>query len=95
MCGIRSSSTPVVDLQALMVAKDPPIAGSESIARRLQGLSGTPGLSSVTEVLLGLPLDKSCQRSDWLERPLSASQLRYAALDAVVLLDITCRVLRS
>ena len=93
MRGITSSSSPVVDLQALMVAEDPPIAGSESVARRLQGLSGTPGLSSVTEVLLGLPLDKGCQQSDWLKRPLSASQLRYAALDAVVLLDITCRVL--
>ena len=95
MPGISSSSSPVVDLQALMVAVDPAVTGSEIAAHRLQGPSTTPGLSSVTEMLLGRPLDKSCQCSDWLRRPLSASQLRYAALDAVVLLDIMCSVLRS
>jgi hypothetical protein len=32
---------------------------------------------------LGLDLEKAEQRSDWRQRPLTESQLRYAALDAV------------
>ena len=86
MPGLRDRSTPVVDVQSLVMG--PPGSGGEG--RRVSGRLGakTPGLSSVTEALLGRPLDKTCQRSDWLRRPLSAVQLRYAALDAVVLLDI-------
>ena len=40
----------------------------------------------VCERELGLILDKSEQTSNWAQRPLSAEQLRYAALDAEVLL---------
>lgn len=47
-----------------------------------------PGLKNVTEVWLGRTLDKKEQRSDWDVRPLSPEQMRYAATDAVVLLDI-------
>jgi len=45
-------------------------------------------LSSVAEHLLGLPLDKQFQRSDWRRRPLDRAQLDYAALDAVVALRV-------
>ena len=85
MPGLRDRSTPVVDVQSLVLG-----GASGGEGRRVSGRLGakTPGLSSVTEALLGRPLDKTCQRSDWLRRPLSAVQLRYAALDAVVLLDI-------
>lgn len=48
----------------------------------------TPGLKTVAEAWLGITIDKSEQCSDWDRRPLSVSQLRYAAIDAVVLLDI-------
>jgi hypothetical protein len=37
------------------------------------------GLSSVCAALLGKPLDKSMQVSDWSARPLSERQLKYAA----------------
>eukprot|EP00933_Yihiella_yeosuensis_P017048 TRINITY_DN14350_c1_g5_i1.p1 TRINITY_DN14350_c1_g5~~TRINITY_DN14350_c1_g5_i1.p1 ORF type:complete len:817 (-),score=160.47 TRINITY_DN14350_c1_g5_i1:271-2376(-) len=47
-----------------------------------------PGLKTVTEAWLGVTLDKTQQCSDWDKRPLSAEQLRYAAADAVVLIDI-------
>ena len=50
-------------------------------ARKPQGGS----LSRLAECLLGAPLDKSLQRSDWGRRPLSRQQRRYAAADAHVL----------
>eukprot|EP00933_Yihiella_yeosuensis_P052604 TRINITY_DN50716_c0_g1_i1.p1 TRINITY_DN50716_c0_g1~~TRINITY_DN50716_c0_g1_i1.p1 ORF type:complete len:422 (+),score=99.37 TRINITY_DN50716_c0_g1_i1:41-1267(+) len=47
-----------------------------------------PSLRKATEALLGLSLNKSEQCSDWDLRPLSSSQLHYAAADAAVLLKI-------
>lgn len=46
------------------------------------------GYRALVEALLGVVLDKGETRSDWLKRPLSASQLRYAALDAEYLLPM-------
>lgn len=43
--------------------------------------------------VLGLPLDKQQQRSDWSARPLSEKQRRYAAADAHVLVCILDRAL--
>ena len=40
-------------------------------------------LKAQAEAHLGIAMDKAEQRSDWGRRPLSAEQLRYAALDAV------------
>jgi len=59
------------------------------IAMRLLPNGGQmPGLKKVTERWLNQTLDKSEQCSNWDARPLSASQLKYAATDAAVLLDI-------
>ena len=46
------------------------------------------GLSVASASLLGVEVDKSQQRSDWTARPLTSLQLRYAALDAQVLLPL-------
>lgn len=43
---------------------------------------GGPGLSEVCRLLLGAKLDKSCQCSNWEQRPLSRPQIEYAANDA-------------
>jgi len=58
------------------------------LSRRLRGRSipGGHSLSAVCERELGKPLDKREQTSNWRRRPLSQSQLTYAALDAEVLL---------
>lgn len=49
---------------------------------------GSHSLSSVSEHLFGVPLDKSLQRSNWRRRPLTGSQIEYAALDAHVVLRV-------
>jgi len=49
---------------------------------------GSHSLASVTEHLFGLPLDKTLQKSNWRRRPLTRSQLEYAALDARMALQV-------
>ncbi|KDO32008.1 hypothetical protein SPRG_19473 [Saprolegnia parasitica CBS 223.65] len=49
-------------------------------------------LSDVVETVLGLPLDKTQQVSNWDARPLSLDQQMYAALDAWCLVHVTERL---
>jgi len=70
-----------------------PLAGvvdTLSLSRRLRGRSipGGHALAVVCERELGRPLDKTEQTSNWQRRPLSRSQVAYAALDAEVLLKL-------
>ncbi|MCY1013405.1 ribonuclease D [Nannocystis pusilla] len=59
------------------------------VSRRLRGKNvGRHTLKDVCARELGLELDKTDQTSDWSQRPLSASQRAYAALDAEVLLHL-------
>ena len=51
-----------------------------------------PSLQRVVAEVLREYVDKSLQRSDWDSRPLSSEQLRYAALDAAVLLRVEERL---
>ena len=48
----------------------------------------TPSLASLHENLLGIKITKGDRLTDWLQRPLSESQLRYAASDVRHLLDL-------
>ncbi len=50
--------------------------------------SETPGLASVLNEHFGVELDKSMQRSNWGERPLSDRQLDYARLDTRFLIPL-------
>jgi ATP-dependent Lhr-like helicase len=50
--------------------------------------AGGHSLTAVCQRELGTPLDKECQTSNWSRRPLDVEQLRYAALDAEVLLAL-------
>ena len=59
-------------------------------SRRIRGKDALGGhsLAMVCERELGLVLDKGAQTSNWSRRPLDAEQLRYAALDAEILLRV-------
>ena len=64
-----------------------------SASRRLRGrrIEGGNGLGAVCRRELGIGLNKILQRSDWTRRPLSREQLKYAAMDAEVLLKLYAR----
>lgn len=58
------------------------------IAQALIGEVPSMGYQKLVEHWLGETLPKDETRSNWLERPLSETQLTYAALDVVYLLDV-------
>ncbi len=76
-------------LAALGIALDGVFDTLEA-SRRACGVDALGGhsLAMVCERELGIVLDKSAQTSSWGRRPLDADQLKYAALDAEVLLAL-------
>ena len=65
------------------------------LAAAFAGYGFSLGYGSLVEVLLDVVLDKGATRSDWLSRPLSEVQLKYAALDVLYLLPIHERLSRD
>lgn len=80
VCVMHSASEDLEALSAILPA-GPACLFDTQIAAAMVGLG--PGLSyqKLVAALLGIDLPKSETRSDWLQRPLSASQLEYAAHD--------------
>ena len=57
------------------------------IAAAYVGHGLSMGLQNMVKTLLGVELEKGETRSNWLQRPLTASQCHYAALDVSLLLQ--------
>lgn len=55
-------------------------------ALQLLGEGNCVGFANMVKMMLDVELDKSMSRTDWLKRPLQASQLEYAAADVFYLL---------
>lgn len=62
------------------------------IAATLCGYGYSPGYQRLVQEMFGLELPKGETRSNWLARPLSKSQLEYAALDVAYLVPIRERL---
>ena len=58
------------------------------IASAALGVGFSVGYQALVEHYLDISLSKDQTRSDWLARPLTASQLDYAALDVIHLLEV-------
>lgn len=82
---LKLMHSPSEDLQALKHRYGvlPRPLFDTQVAAALTGLGGGLGYQALIEKLLGVRLEKGETRSDWMRRPLSASQLDYAADDVV------------
>ena len=80
VCVMHSASEDLEALSAILPAGPAQLFDTQ-IAAAMVGLG--PGLSyqKLVAALLGVDLPKSETRSDWLQRPLTPSQLEYAAHD--------------
>ncbi|HRR34651.1 MAG TPA: HRDC domain-containing protein [Kiritimatiellia bacterium] len=58
------------------------------VAAGFAGFSSTGALQALLRDALGVELAKAETRSDWLRRPLSAGQIRYAAEDVIHLIPL-------
>ena len=68
---------------------DKPVAIFDTqLAASYAGLGHSLGYQNLLKTLLDIDLPKDATRSDWLQRPLTDSQVSYAALDVVHLLEV-------
>ena len=77
---MHSASEDLVALRRTCNALPEPLFDTQ-IAAGLAGVGAGVGYQRLVQDLLGIAVDKGETRSDWMKRPLSASQLAYAADD--------------
>ncbi len=65
------------------------------IAAAFAGLGFSLGYSGLVKNLLTIEIPKDETRSDWLQRPLSTSQIKYAALDVAHMLIVYGKLLQT
>ena len=94
LCVMHSASE---DLEALagMLPAGPGQLFDTQIAAAMAGLGFGLSYQKLVAQLFGVDLPKSETRSDWLQRPLSAAQLDYAAQDVAWLPQIHARLADS
>lgn len=63
------------------------------IAAGFLAMEATLGYAKLVNNVLGVELPKSETRSDWLQRPLSQSQIHYAALDVEYLYQLAAKII--
>lgn len=84
---IHSASEDLEVFQTCLGCQPEPMFDTQKAAAFV-GLGFGLGYRRLVQMLTGLELDKGETRSDWLKRPLSESQLAYAAADVVPLMPV-------
>lgn len=84
---IHSCSEDLEVLRYALCCVPTPIFDTQ-IAAAFVGMGFSRSYSALVQTLTGVELDKHQTRSDWLRRPLSTAQKRYAAEDVVYLLAV-------
>lgn len=85
------------DLEALAsigIGQISPLLDTQ-LAAELSGFGASMGYARLVGQLLHIELDKSESRTDWLARPLAATQLEYAANDVIYLLQLAPTLLKG
>src|SRR5690606_22996119 len=77
---MHSASEDLVALGHACGALPEPLFDTQ-IAAGLAGVGAGLGYQRLVQDLLGIAVDKGETRSDWMKRPLSPAQLKYAAED--------------
>jgi ribonuclease D len=82
------------DLQALLrgCGVVPDLVFDTQVAAAMAGMGSGLSYLKLVEQVTGVTLEKGETRSDWLRRPLSDSQLKYAADDVLYLHDVHAAV---
>ncbi|MFS1525687.1 ribonuclease D [Microbulbifer sp. 2304DJ12-6] len=94
---MHSCSEDLETLERLLGVVPEPIFDTQ-IAAAISGMDASLGYAAVVRSLLNVELPKSETRSDWLQRPLSDAQQKYAALDVAwlpALYGVLCKRLRE
>ena len=84
-----------LDVLELLTGATPQRVFDTQRAGAFAGLGFSLSYRGLVVALLDVVLEKGETRSDWLRRPLSPAQLRYAALDVVYLLPMHQRLSRD
>jgi ribonuclease D len=77
---MHSASEDLVAFKAACDAVPAPLFDTQ-VAAALAGLASGMGYQKLVDAITGIHVDKGETRSDWMRRPLSDSQLHYAAED--------------
>ena len=90
---LHSCSEDIEVFERLLGIVPSPIFDTQ-IAAAFAGFGFSLGYAGLIKAALGVEIPKDETRSDWLQRPLSASQLKYAALDVAHMLIVYGKLLQ-
>ncbi|WP_111643269.1 ribonuclease D [Marinimicrobium alkaliphilum] len=91
---LHSCSEDLEVFQRLLDLVPEPIFDTQ-IAAAYAGYGFSLGYAGLIKAALGLEIPKAETRSDWLQRPLSVAQMKYAALDVAHMLIIYGKLLKT
>ncbi|MFO1389856.1 ribonuclease D [Cellvibrio sp.] len=90
---LHSCSEDIEVFERLLGIVPSPIFDTQ-IAAAFAGFGFSLGYAGLIKAALGVEIPKDETRSDWLQRPLSTSQLKYAALDVAHMLIVYGKLLQ-